>query len=33
VVLERGRIVEQGRFDELAAREGRFAAMLSRQVA
>ena len=33
VVLERGRVVEQGRFEELAAREGRFAAMLSRQVA
>jgi ATP-binding cassette subfamily C protein len=33
VVLDRGRVVEQGRFDELAAREGRFAAMLSRQVA
>lgn len=33
VVLERGRIVEQGTYAELAARDGRFAAMLSRQVA
>jgi ATP-binding cassette subfamily C protein len=33
VVLERGRIVEQGSFEQLAARQGRFAAMLSRQVA
>jgi ABC-type multidrug transport system fused ATPase/permease subunit len=33
LVLDRGRIVEQGSFEQLAARQGRFAAMLSRQVA
>ena len=33
VVLERGRVVEQGTYSELAAGAGRFATMLSRQVA
>ena len=33
VVLERGRIVQQGTFRELAGREGPFAALLARQVA
>ena len=33
VVLERGRIVQQGTFRELAAAEGPFAALLARQVA
>ena len=33
VVLERGRIVQQGTFRELAATEGPFAALLARQVA
>lgn len=33
VVLERGRIVQQGTFAELAARDGPFAALLARQVA
>ena len=33
VVLEKGRIVQQGTFRELAAAPGAFAAMLSRQVA
>ena len=33
VVLERGRIVEQGSFNELAAAGGPFAAMLARQLA
>ncbi|HSN20166.1 MAG TPA: lipid ABC transporter permease/ATP-binding protein, partial [Usitatibacter sp.] len=33
VVLERGRIVQQGTFRELAAREGPFAALLARQTA
>jgi len=33
VVLERGRIVQQGTFRELAAAKGPFAAMLARQVA
>jgi ABC-type bacteriocin/lantibiotic exporter with double-glycine peptidase domain len=33
VVLERGRIVQEGTFRELAAREGPFAALLARQVA
>jgi len=31
LVLEHGRIVEQGRFDELAARGGRFAALVQAQ--
>jgi ATP-binding cassette subfamily C protein len=33
VVLDRGRIVQQGTFRELAARDGPFAALLARQVA
>jgi len=33
LVLDRGRIVQQGTFRELAAREGPFAALLARQVA
>ncbi|HET7547360.1 MAG TPA: ATP-binding cassette domain-containing protein [Usitatibacter sp.] len=33
VVLEEGRIVQQGTFRELAAREGAFAALVARQVA
>jgi len=33
VVLERGRIAQQGTFRELAAAEGPFAALLARQVA
>jgi NHLM bacteriocin system ABC transporter ATP-binding protein len=33
VVLDRGRIVQQGTFDELAVASGPFAAMLARQVA
>jgi len=33
VVLDRGRIVQQGTFRELAAREGPFSALLARQVA
>ena len=33
VVMERGRIVQQGTFRELAAAPGPFAAMLARQVA
>jgi ATP-binding cassette subfamily C protein len=33
VVLDRGRIVQQGTYDRLAAEAGPFAAMLSRQVA
>ncbi|HET7731011.1 MAG TPA: ATP-binding cassette domain-containing protein [Usitatibacter sp.] len=33
VVLERGRIVQQGTFRELAAQRGAFSAMLARQVA
>jgi len=33
LVLERGRIVQQGTFRELAGREGPFAALLARQVA
>jgi ABC-type bacteriocin/lantibiotic exporter with double-glycine peptidase domain len=31
VVLDRGRIVQEGRFDELAARPGLFAELLARQ--
>ena len=31
VVLDRGRIVEQGAYEELAKRRGAFAAMLARQ--
>lgn len=33
VVLEKGRIVEQGTFAELARQRGSFSAMLARQVA
>jgi ABC-type bacteriocin/lantibiotic exporter with double-glycine peptidase domain len=33
LVLDRGRIVQEGTFRELAAREGPFAALLARQVA
>jgi ABC-type bacteriocin/lantibiotic exporter with double-glycine peptidase domain len=33
VVLDRGRIVQQGTFRELSAAKGPFAAMLARQVA
>jgi ATP-binding cassette subfamily C protein len=33
VVLDRGRVVQQGTFAQLAAEAGPFAAMLSRQVA
>jgi ABC-type bacteriocin/lantibiotic exporter with double-glycine peptidase domain len=33
VVLDRGRIVQQGRYDELAGEPGPFAAMLARQLA
>jgi NHLM bacteriocin system ABC transporter ATP-binding protein len=33
LVLDRGRIVEQGRYDELMAREGLFAALARRQIA
>ena len=33
VVLERGRIVQQGTFEQLAASRGAFAAMLARQIA
>ena len=33
VVLERGRIVEQGTFEELASKRGAFSAMLARQTA
>jgi ABC-type bacteriocin/lantibiotic exporter with double-glycine peptidase domain len=33
VVLEEGRIVQQGTFRELAAREGAFAALVARQIA
>jgi ATP-binding cassette subfamily C protein len=32
LVLERGRIVEQGRYDELMARDGLFAALARRQI-
>jgi len=31
-VIEDGRIVEQGRFDELAGQEGLFSRMMSRQM-
>jgi ATP-binding cassette subfamily C protein len=33
VVLDRGRIVQQGSFEELARASGPFSAMLARQVA
>ena len=33
VVLERGRVVEQGRYDELMARDGLFATLARRQIA
>jgi ABC-type multidrug transport system fused ATPase/permease subunit len=33
LVLERGRVVEQGRFEELMAGGGVFAALASRQIA
>ena len=33
VVLDRGRIVQQGTFRDLAAAQGAFAAMLARQIA
>jgi ABC-type multidrug transport system fused ATPase/permease subunit len=33
VVLERGRIVQQGTYEALAAQRGPFAALLARQVA
>lgn len=33
IVLERGRVVEQGRYDELMARDGLFATLARRQIA